>query len=133
MIKVIVAGGRDFNDYPLLSTTLKNLFRNRKPEEIEIVCGMAPGADILGKRYGDENNIHVQKFPAEWDSLDTTPCVIKYRNGKPYNALAGFARNKQMAEYATHLVLFWNGKSPGSKDMLTIAEQSGLITRIIYY
>jgi hypothetical protein len=41
MFKVIVAGGRDFNDYLLLEKKLDKLLRNKS--EVEIVSGMAGG------------------------------------------------------------------------------------------
>lgn len=53
LFKVIVAGGRDFDDYPMMVQYLDFVFSETK-EDIEIVCGMARGADSLGKRYAEE-------------------------------------------------------------------------------
>lgn len=50
MFKVIVAGGRDFNNYKGLSDSLDYLLKNIN-DDIQIVCGMARGADRLGERY----------------------------------------------------------------------------------
>lgn len=58
MLKVIIAGGRDFSDYDLLSKTLSHL---KKP--FEVVCGEAKGADSLGKRYAAEHGLTVHSFP----------------------------------------------------------------------
>ena len=41
MFKVIVAGGRDFNNYKGLSDSLDYLLKNIN-DDIQIVCGMAP-------------------------------------------------------------------------------------------
>ena len=116
MFKVIIAGGRDFNNYALLKTTCDNLLKNQN--NIEIVCGMAMGADILGLRYAKEMNYCVKKFPADWNK---------------YGKSAGYKRNLQMGEYADALICFWDGKSRGSKLMIDIAEKLNLPTRIIYY
>ena len=116
--RVIVAGGRDFDDYELLKSTLDDLFSRLKDEDIQIVCGEARGADSLGKRYAQEHGIRVVSFPAEWD-----------RFGKS----AGYRRNVEMAEYANALVAFWNGESKGTKHMIETAKKHGLDVRIISY
>lgn len=55
--KVIVAGGRDFDDYEYMSAKLNELFWlsdifDEYP--IKIISGMAKGADTLAIRYADE-------------------------------------------------------------------------------
>ena len=83
MLKVIVAGGRDFADYELLKITLDKLLINHT--EIEIVSGVAKGADLLGLKYAAEKKIPFIKFPADWNRLGNS---------------AGFKRNVEMAKYA---------------------------------
>ena len=46
MFRVIIAGGRDFNDYGLLSDTMDHLL-SKVDNSIVIVCGKARGADTL--------------------------------------------------------------------------------------
>ena len=119
-IKCIVAGGRDFNNYPLLCEKLNVLF-SKKVEDgssISIVCGMARGADILGKRYADENGYNLLKFPADWDK---------------YGKSAGHRRNAEMAAIATHAVIFWDGESRGTKDMIKHCVKQGIDHRVIRY
>lgn len=117
MFKVIVAGGRDFNNYEGLSNSLDYLFKNIN-DDIQVVCGMACGADRLGERYAKEHGYQVIYFPADWD-LD----------GKS----AGFKRNVKMAEYADALVAFWDGSSRGTKHMIDTAKEKGLDIRIKRY
>lgn len=50
MFRVIIAGGRDFDDYDLVVSTMDKLLQNIT-EPITIVCGMAKGADTLGEMY----------------------------------------------------------------------------------
>ena len=52
MYRVIVAGGRDFNDYNLLKSKLDKLLINKT--DVEIVSVKARGADSLGERYTKE-------------------------------------------------------------------------------
>lgn len=66
MFRLIVAGGRDFNDYQYLRSSLDYLLQNIT-DEIQIVCGMARGADRLGERYAKKRRFSVAYFPADWD------------------------------------------------------------------
>ena len=116
-IKLIIAGGRDFHDIGFMRKTLEHLFSNTgKPDEV--VCGMAKGADLLGFQWASENSIPVAKFHADWN-----------KHGKA----AGYIRNEQMANYATHCVCFWDGKSKGTEHMIDLAKKKNLKLKIIGY
>ena len=92
-MRVIIAGGRDFDNYELLRENCNFYFSRRLPDEI--VSGGAKGADCYGEMYAAENNIPKKVFMADWNA-----------HGKA----GGPIRNRQMAEYATHLIAFWDGK-----------------------
>lgn len=64
-MKVIIAGGRTFTDYPLLVKACDNALS--KQIEVEIVSGTANGADKLGERYAMEKGYSIKRFPANWD------------------------------------------------------------------
>ena len=115
-MKVIIAGGRNFNDYNKLRESCDNILVNQK--DVEIVSGTAAGADTLGERYAQEKGYEVKKFPAQWDL---------------YGKSAGYTRNQQMAEYADGLIAVWDGKSRGPKHMIDIATNKGLKVRVIRY
>lgn len=111
--KVIVAGSRDFNDYDLLVKKLDFLLQNKK--DIEIVSGNARGADALGERYAKERGYALKLFPADW---------------KTFGVQAGYFRNLEMAKYANALAAFWDSKSPGTRMMIVLAIQNGLLVSI---
>ena len=115
--RVIIAGSRNFNDYPLLATTMDNLLSNIK-SKIVIVCGMARGADTLGERYAKDRKYKIVYYPADWDNL-----------GKK----AGYIRNEIMAQNADALVAFWDGKSKGTKHMIDLARQYNLRIKVKRY
>jgi hypothetical protein len=120
--KVIVAGGRDFNEYRLLSHHL-NIFRrailaNDIADDMEIVCGKAKGADSLGERWGKEHHVSVAEFPADWDR---------------YGRSAGPRRNKQMGDYADTLIAFWDGQSRGTQHMINYSKEIGLNVFVVNY
>jgi hypothetical protein len=115
-MKIIIAGGRDFTDYELLKTKCDSILKNLS--DVEIVCGMAKGADLLGKRYAEEKGFKVKEFPADWS-----------KHGKS----AGVIRNEEMKEYSYALIAFWDYKSRGTKNMIEISKKGGLEVRIIRY
>jgi len=115
-VKVIIAGGRGFNDYDLLCRKADKILSRQS--EIEIVSGAARGADKLGERYADERGYPIKRFPADWGTF-----------GKK----AGYMRNEDMAEYADALIAFWDGTSKGTKHMIDIARNNDLKVRVITY
>ena len=120
MIKVIIAGTRDFNDYAFLKKNVDYFLQGINPnsEEIEIVSGNARGADKLGERYAKEYNLPVKLFPANWDK---------------YGKRAGYLRNQEMANYADMLIAFWDEKSKGTKHMIDIAKKQSLTVIVVGY
>jgi YspA, cpYpsA-related SLOG family len=119
LLKVIVAGGREFNDYSLLEQKLiRFLHPKYKPSDVEIVSGGARGADKLGERFAKEKGCHLKVMNAEWDK---------------YGKSAGYRRNAEMAKYADACVIFWDGASLGTKHMIDLANREGIPLRIIRY
>lgn len=107
-MKLIVAGGRDLNDEEMVWGILDQLASQIDREIEEVVCGGASGADALGKRWAEFNNISVGMFPADWDT-----------HGKA----AGYRRNVDMANHADVLYAFWDGSSKGTKHMIDIMKK----------
>ena len=50
MCHLIIAGGRDFDDYALLERTMDQFLENIQ-HEITLYCGKDRGADSLGEQY----------------------------------------------------------------------------------
>ena len=119
IFRIIIAGGRNFNDYNLLKEKVDNIISDkRKTHQIYIVSGKARGADSLGEKYANENGLNIMEFPADWD-----------KHGRS----AGYKRNVEMAVNADALIAFWDGESRGTKHMIDIAKEKNLLTRIIRY
>lgn len=128
MIRCIVAGGRGFDDWPLLKRKLDAIFARQ--EVVEIVSGGAPGADTLGERYAAERGWPVARFPADWDDISVPGASARTRrDGTQYNANAGPMRNAEMVAYATHLVAFPGGR--GTADCVRQAREAGLVVRVV--
>lgn len=119
MIKVIIAGSRNFYDYNIVEDTVVSYFMSRGilKENVEIISGGARGADSLGEQLADSYGLKLTVFPAQWDT---------------YGKAAGMIRNKEMADYAAKdsdkaiLFAFWDGQSRGTKGMIDIAKRCGM-------
>ncbi len=113
-MKIIIAGGRDFNNYYILEKVLSSF----KGLIDEVISGDARGADELGARWATYNNIHVNHFPADWDY---------------YGHAAGFIRNIEMADSADALIAFWDSKSRGSELMIKARQLKKKPYRVCNY
>jgi hypothetical protein len=120
--KLIVAGGRDFDDYDLLSRQLdkirQSVWSNFLADDLEVVSGTARGADKLGERWAERSHVKIKRFPADWDR---------------YGKRAGYLRNEKMAKYADTLLAAWDGESKGTGHMINLAKDNGLGVLIIRY
>lgn len=120
--RIIVAGSRSFNDYGVFCDVMECWVRdNRKllrTPHVWISGAAREGADAMLIRWCEEREIDrpLECFPAFWKAY-----------GKP----AGFRRNATMGDMATHLVAFYDGRSPGTKSMLQIAKTKGLETQLV--
>jgi hypothetical protein len=117
-MKVIIAGGREFDDFDLMISKMDFFLEKSKHLNIEIVSGVAKGADLLGEDYAKLRNYAIKQFPADWD---------KFGKG------AGFKRNTEMAKYANALIAFWDGTSKGTLHMINIATKQGIQVKIVRY
>lgn len=125
MYKIIVNGSRDFNNYTYLRLILKEyIMTNRiNPELIEIISGGAKGADTLAIKFAKEYNLNYKVVNADWNK---------------YGKRAGIIRNNDMLTYAINnpndiaiLISFWNGTSKGTKHMIDISNDKGIIVKVI--
>ena len=76
-------------------------------EVTEVVCGMAAGADMAGWNWAKAKGIPIASFPVTEDDIK--------RHG---SYLGPRMRNRRMAEHAEAAVVFWDGLSGGSSDMV---------------
>lgn len=116
--RVIIAGGRYFSDYELLQEKCDAFLQDKTGEDIVIISGHASGADALGERYAEEKGYKIETYTADW---------------KKYGRAAGPIRNEQMANIANALIVFWDGKSRGTKSMINLAKKRGLQVLVAQY
>jgi hypothetical protein len=100
-MRLIIAGGREATDFDVrTAVTACHMDGTFSPYSAdEVVCGEARGADKAGRKWARMNGIQVESFPADW---------------KQHGNAAGPIRNREMGDYATHLLAVWDGKSRGT-------------------
>jgi len=112
-MKLIIAGSRP-NKLNVGFSMMEHICKhfNFHPFTVdEVVSGCAAGVDEKGVYWASEQKIPVKRFAVEdkdWDAF-----------GKG----AGPVRNRKMADYADALLVIWDGKSKGSKNMIEEMER----------
>jgi len=119
VFKLIVAGGRDFNDVDRIVQEGYGLMVNElKAFQVVIVQGEARGADKCAHLAAQRLHLVCDSYPADWNT-----------HGKA----AGHIRNKQMADIAHGLLAFWDGESKGTANMIETMQKLNKNVRIRYY
>lgn len=113
-IILLVTGSRALKDYALVSQACDTFVCEaclRFAEKVTMRLlkhGDADGVDRLCARWAKANNIETLPFPAKWNVITGLPddkLRIKYRDSRPYNALAGFNRNQEMIDSGFDVLL----------------------------
>ena len=115
-MRIIIAGSRNFEDYMYLEETMLKVIGSLEHKDIEIISGMAKGADKLGAAFAKHHGFKLKEMPADW---------TRYGNS------AGYRRNAEMASYAIEdpesmLVAFWDGESKGTGHMVDLAKKHNI-------
>ena len=115
--RIIICGGRHFNDYDTLETLVDSVIAENalSIDEIEIISGHCEGADTLGEQYAKNHGLACILFPAEWSK---------------YGRAAGPIRNSQMIEYASKsqnpiVVAILSPRAKGTMDTVKKATKKG--------
>ena len=112
-MRTIIAGSRTITDYKIIKNGMFEILINPSV----IISGTANGVDKLGEMWAKDNNIEVIRFPANWNL---------------YGISAGHLRNIQMVEEgkAEAAIIFWDGISKGTQDMIRIAKNHKLFLKV---
>lgn len=110
-MRTIIAGSRGIVDMSVLRHCIDHL---RHPITV-VISGAAIGVDSLAIDYAKEHELPLEMYPAEW---------------KRFGNRAGFIRNELMASKAEALVAIWDGKSRGTRHMITVAKMLGLTVTV---
>ncbi|MEZ5943915.1 MAG: DUF2493 domain-containing protein [Planctomycetaceae bacterium] len=110
-MRVLVTGGRKFDDIQLLETTLEDVHES---EAISVLIhGAANGADTLAGEWASRHGIKVVACPADW---------------KRYGRAAGPVRSREMLELSPDLLVAFPGGN-GTADMISAAKKKCISIR----
>ena len=110
-MRVLVTGGRTFDDIELLETTLDAVHATNLISVL--IHGAASGADTMAGEWAIRQGVEVVACPANW---------------KQYGRRAGPIRNREMLELSPDLLVAFPG-GRGTADMISAAEQKGIPIR----
>lgn len=100
-MKTAVVGSRNL--------TVDNLEDYLPKETREIVSGGAKGIDTCAKEYAQKAGLAYTEFLPEY---------------RIYGKGAPLRRNEKIVQYADFVLIFWDGKSRGTKFVIHLCEQN---------
>jgi hypothetical protein len=105
-MKLLVCGGREFNDFDKMSKVLSEY-----TGEITLAHGNCKGTDRLAEQYALEHNWNVVPYPANWAL---------------YGKSAGPLRNQKMlVDFKPDVVVAFPG-GKGTEDMIYKVKRAGI-------
>ena len=106
-MRVIIAGSRDYINYAQAKQCIDDDLKDINGE-ITVLSGGCRGADKLGERYATEHHFAIETYLPDW---------------KRYGKAAGPQRNRKMVDSCDSIICFWDGKSSGTKSLLSYAKK----------
>lgn len=102
---IAIVGSRN---YPDLGAVRK--FVHSLPLSVIVVTGGASGVDSAAEAAARERGIEVRVFRPDWEQFGRS---------------AGIIRNRHIVSVAEMVVVFWDGKSRGTKYTIDLARRLG--------
>lgn len=108
-MRVLVCGGRDYQDSDRVDAVLNKL--HREAEIHVLIEGGAKGADRLASFWAADHDVSAERYEADWENQGT---------------FAGPARNKRMLQEGRPdlVIAFPGGK--GTRNMIGLARKFGV-------
>ena len=116
--KIIIAGDREFNNFSLAKEIINQVLLEKNLHNVCVVSGGIKGADSLGEEFAKLNGCDLKVFKANW---------------MVYHEKAGTLRDEEMIKFSDAAILFWNGESMGTHNMITLATENNKTLFVVYY
>lgn len=104
-MRTVIAGSRDIGMSHVRAAMEACPWRD---QITTVISGGARGADTWGEVWAHQAGIPVEQYLAAWQR---------------YGKSAGMRRNAEMASVADALVAVWDLASPGTRNMIELAEK----------
>ena len=113
----VISGSRTIRSYWLFSRHMRELLKDRSPNDTILLQGEAKfGIDRLARIFAKRNGWKNVGWPAAWDTQGRR---------------AGMIRNATMMLHADHLIAAWDGVSNGTKHAISVAEAKKIPTDVV--
>ena len=109
-MRLAIVGSRDFTRLDLVRAYVAAL-----PSDTTVVSGHARGVDREAEEAARACGLTVESYPADWA-----------RHGNS----AGVERNKAMLSTVDRAVVFWDGRSPGSRHAIEFCRMREIDTLV---
>ena len=117
-MKLAIVGSRTFDDFEYLSDVI-----SRIKSVTEIVSGGADGTDSLAEKYAKKNLIPTKIFLPKFKTDSTIA----------YHPKWFFARNEEIVNHSDYVLVFWDGRSSGTKHVMEYARRKHKLIKVIYF
>jgi hypothetical protein len=115
-MKVGVIGSRSFQDFYRMVAELDAL--DLSVADVIVSGGCPKGADYLAERYARFRGHQLKILHADWKKLGRG---------------AGLIRNRTLVEYCDFVVVFWDGVSRGTADVIARCLEKGKAFSLIFF
>ena len=109
-MKVAIVGSRGYSNLDEVVRYVAQL-----PRDTIVITGGAEGVDLTAERAARELSIDVDVYLADWDR---------------YGKAAGPIRNQKIVDECDRLVAFYDGTSPGTKNVISLASKAGKLDKV---
>ena len=122
-MRIAVVGSRSIVDKDWVNYHLDKMILGEVEAggNVTIISGGAKGADTLAREWAALNLLDFILFKP-YHLID---------NSVMYHPRYFFTRNKQIVDNADQVIVFWDGKSNGSKDVMKYARKCGKLLTVI--
>lgn len=107
-VRLAVVGSRTCTDEKVIHQHIANWCAQHNYAELEIVSGGAKGVDSAAASFAAKNDVALCELLPDWK-----------RHGRG----AGFKRNIDIVDRATHVLAIWDGQSKGTQHSMSLAKK----------
>lgn len=115
-MKLAIVGSRNFTNRNLFDETIIYILQVWGVP-LEVISGGAKGADTLGEKWANENQIPTIIYRADW---------------KQHGRAAGLIRNKDIISNATHVLAFPSRTGRGTQHSIGLAKKQNKKIHIVW-
>lgn len=125
-MRLVVTGGRKFNDMDLLHAGMCQISTMMGARIELVIHGNATGADKLADAWAMFQGIPRLPFAAKWTEIHIPGARIRWGKHGFYNALAGIWRNQEMIDEGKPTAYLAMPGGTGTADMIARCRTAGL-------